>query len=209
MVKVVIIDDHALNRIGLKTILSDDPQLNVVGDYKNFSLVKPLLPTIKPDILIMDINTEEENGLDIVGYSKSLNSSMKIVVMVLNLNERQIVNAIRDDIEGYIHKKAEPKEFLAGLKKVLEGGRYFSSKISTILANHAFGRQKSSTPFLTSKEKEIIRLLMEGYSSKQIAARLDVSPRTIHSHRANILSKFNLNNTTQLVTRIAEQKIVL
>jgi DNA-binding NarL/FixJ family response regulator len=209
MVKIIIVDNHALSRIGIRSVLVTDPRLEVIGDFKSFNLIKPVLPSLSADIAVVDISINEECGFDVPQYLKRVYKEMKVIILTFSKEEMQIVNAVQDDIDGYIHKNSEPEEILLGIHRVMAGHKYFSADISNILVNNAYRRQSKGVPFLTTKEKEIIRLLMDGFSSKQIAARLAVSPRTIHSHRANILSKFNLNNTTQLVTRIAEQKIVL
>ena len=209
MVKVLIVDNHALSRLGLRSILGNDPRFIVSGDYKSFLPVKPLLHEIAPHLVIVDIAVNEECGFDVAQYLKQLDENLKVIILTFHKDDLQIERAVQENIDGYIHKNAEPDEILMGINKVLSGQKYFSAEISHMLVSNAYRRQAKGVPFLTTKEKEIIRLIMDGFSSKQIAARLDVSPRTIHSHRANILSKFNLNNTTQLVTKIAEQKIVL
>ena len=209
MVKVLIVDNHALSRLGLRSILGNDPRFIVSGDYKSFLPVKPLLHEIAPHLVIVDIAVNEECGFDVAQYLKQLDENLKVIILTFHKDDLQIERAVRENIDGYIHKNAEPDEILMGINKVLSGQKYFSAEISHMLVSNAYRRQAKGVPFLTTKEKEIIRLIMDGFSSKQIAARLDVSPRTIHSHRANILSKFNLNNTTQLVTKIAEQKIAL
>jgi DNA-binding NarL/FixJ family response regulator len=117
------------------------------------------------------------------------------------------MNAVESDIDGYIHKDTEPEELILGITKVLNGEKFYSLEISNILISNLQKRNFKGLPFLTTKEKEIIKYLMEGNSSKEIAAMLAVSPRTIDTHRANILSKFNLKNTNELITKIAEQKI--
>jgi DNA-binding NarL/FixJ family response regulator len=209
MVKIIIVDNHALSRIGLKSILGNDGRYEVTGDYKSFNAVKPLLGSLSVDLVIVDLSVNEECGYDVTQYLKRQHGELKVIILTFGKDEIQVITAVQEDVDGYIHKNAEPDEILLGINRVLSGQKFFSAEISNIVVNHAYRRQNKGLPFLTTKEKEIIRLLMEGYSSKQIAAMLDVSPRTIHSHRANILNKFNLNNTTQLVTKIAEQKIVL
>ena len=209
MVRVIIVDNHALSRLGLRSILNNDPKFLISGDYRNFHAVKPLLPDLSPQLAIVDSTVNDECGFDVAQYLKRSGHQLKVIILTFSMDELQIERAVQNDIDGYIYKSAEADEILMGINKVLAGQKYFSAEISHILVNNAYRRQSKGVPFLTTKEKEIIRLLMDGFSSKQIAARLDVSPRTIHSHRANILSKFNLNNTTQLVTKIAEQKIVL
>ena len=209
MARVIIVDNHALCRIGMRTILTSDSRFEVIGDYSNFSSVKQHITSLSPDIAIIDLTVNEQSGINVAQYLKRLPLNLKVVILTHSKEEFHIANAVQDGIDAYIHKEAEPEEILLALSKVSMGQKYYSVEISSILVNSAYRRQNKGMPFLTTKEKEIIRLLMDGYSSKQIAAKLDVSPRTIHSHRANILSKFNLNNTTQLVTKIAEQKILI
>jgi DNA-binding NarL/FixJ family response regulator len=207
MVKVIIVDNNTIYRTGIKTILLNDARFDVIGDFKHFSTARSLLSTLRPQLFVIDLTINEEAGYDVAQFLKKSNPNCKVAIVTQSKEEFHIVNAVQEGIDAYIHKDSEPDELLLGLSRIVGGQKYYSVEISTILVNSAYRRQSKGVPFLTTKEKEIIRLLMDGFSSKQIAARLDVSPRTIHSHRANILGKFNLNNTTQLVTKIAEQKI--
>lgn len=209
MVRILIIDNHTLYRIGLKTILSHDPRFEIVGDYRSFSAAREAVSKSQSALTILDLSVNEECGYDVPAFIKRNYPNTKVIILSHSKEESHIRNAAEVGVDAFIHKEAEPEEILLGITKVSSGQKYYSVEISEILVNSTYRRQNHSMPFLTTKEKEIIRLLMEGYSSKQIAARLDVSPRTIHSHRANILGKFNLNNTTQLITKIAEQKIVI
>ena len=209
MVNIILVDNHALSLIGLKTVLANDPRINIAGEFRSFHQARPQLPVISPSLAIIDITVNEECGYDVPHYLKQRNRDMKVIVLTFLKDELHISSALKTDVEGYIAKDAEPEEILLGVNKVISGQRYYSSEISNIIVTSAYRREGRGIPFLTTKEKEIIRLLMDGYSSKQIAARLDVSPRTIHSHRANILAKFKLNNTAQLVSKIAELKIVM
>jgi DNA-binding NarL/FixJ family response regulator len=207
MVKVIIVDNNTIYRTGIKTILLNDPRFDVIADFKHFSTARSLLTTLRPQLFVIDLTINEEAGYDVPQFLKKSNPNCKVAIVTQSKEEFHIVNAVQEGIDAYILKDSEPDEMLLGLSRIVGGQKYYSVEISTILVNSAYRRQSKGVPFLTTKEKEIIRLLMEGFSSKQIAAKLEVSPRTIHSHRANILGKFNLNNTTQLVTKIAEQKI--
>lgn len=208
MLRILIVDNHSLSRIGLRSVLAH-LAFEIVGDFGSFTTVRPILQTLSPQMVILDTSVSEECGYDVLRYLRDWNPTVKIVILTFRKDELQVLNALQENIDGYITKSAEPDEIVRGISKVVSGQKYYSAEISNIIVDNAYRRQTRGVPFLTTKEKEIIRLLMDGYSSKQIAARLAVSPRTIHSHRANILSKFNLNNTTQLVTRIAEHKIVI
>ncbi len=209
MVRIIIVDNHTLYRIGLKTILSHDPRFEIIGDYGSFTVARDSMSRSAVNLVVADLSVNEECGYDVPAFIKKSYRDVKVVILSHSKEESHIRSAAEEGIDAFIHKDAEPGEILLGLTKVIAGQKYYSVEISEILVNSTYRRQNQSIPFLTTKEKEIIRLLMEGYSSKQIAGKLAVSPRTIHSHRANILGKFNLHNTTQLITRIAEQKIVI
>lgn len=207
MINVAIIDDHALFRIGLVGILKKDPKINVVGEYSSFSMVKPLIPTWNIDIALVDISLGKESGLEVAKYIKSSNPRIKVVILSGHREEFYLVNAIEVGVDGYIHKDIDENELLVGIHKVSKGDKFYSMEISNLLINNIYNKPQRGLPFLTNKEKQVIKYLMDGYSSKEIAAMLDVSPRTIETHRANVLSKFGLKNTTELIRKVVEQKI--
>lgn len=207
MTRIVLLDDHALFRLGLVAILQKDETFEIVGEYKAFSMIKPLIPTLPADIIFVDISLGEESGLDVAKYIKNVNPKLKVIILSTHKEEFYVINALEADVDGYIHKDIDPDELINGIYKVLKGEKFFSLEISSLLINNIYNRPKSGLPYLTSKEKEVVKYLMDGLSSKEIADKLDVSPRTIETHRANALNKFNLKNTTELVKKIIEQKI--
>ncbi len=207
MTNIAIIDDHELFRIGIIAILKKDPVLNIVGEYASFDAVKPLIPSWNVDIALVDISLGKVSGLDVVKYIKSSNTHTKIIILSGHREEFYLVNAIEAGVDGYIHKDIDENELLTGIHKVIKGDKFYSMEISNILINNIYNKPQRGLPFLTNKEKQVIKYLMDGYSSKEIAAMLDVSPRTIETHRANVLSKFGLKNTTELIKKVVEQKI--
>jgi len=208
MFRIVLIDDHALFRIGLAAILKKDDQFSIVGEYSGFAMVKHIIPTWDVDIALVDISLGKDSGLEVAKYIKSFNSKTKVIILSGHREEFYLVNAIEAGVDGYIHKDIEPNELLTGIRKVIKGDKFYSSEISNILVNRIYSNKRhEGLPFLTDREKEIINYLMEGHSSKGIAALLNVSPRTVETHRANVLSKFGLKNTTELIKKIVEQKI--
>lgn len=207
MVKIAVVDDHTLFRIGLLTLLKEEPRFEVTGVYRSFNTIKPLIPDLDANLVVVDIALNKQTGFDIAAYIKEYNPGLKVVILTLLKEDLHIMSAVEADIDGYIHKDTEPEEVILGINKVLNGEKFYSQEISNLLISNLQKRNFRGLPFLTSKEKEIIKYLMEGNSSKEIAAMLAVSPRTIDTHRANILSKFNLKNTNELITKIAEQKI--
>lgn len=204
--RIVLLDDHALFRVGLIAILRNEPTFEVSGEYRNFSQIKPLIPNLQAELVLVDITLEDESGLDVAKYIKNVNPSLKVIILSSHKEEFYVINALEAGVDGYVHKDTEPAELIRGIRKVLRGEKFYSLEISSLLINNIYNKPKG-LPFLTNKEREVIRYLLEGFSSKEIADKLDVSPRTIETHRANILNKFNLKNTTELIKKIVEQKI--
>jgi two-component system nitrate/nitrite response regulator NarL len=207
MARIIILDDHTLFRVGLSEILKNEG-FAVVGEYSNFSQLKPLIPTLAADLIFVDISLEDESGLDVSKYIKHVNPKLKVIILSSHKEEFYVINALETGVDGYIHKNVEPAELVKGVYKVLKGESFYSLEISGLLISSAYNRPRH-LPFLTTKEKEVIRYVLEGYSNKEIADKMDISPRTIETHRANVLNKFNLKNTTELIKKILEHKIQL
>lgn len=207
MPKIVILDDHTLFRIGVIAILKDESTFEVVSEHQNFDSLRPLVPSLTNHVLLVDISLPKESGLEVVKYIKNVNSNLKVIILSSHKEEFYLVNALDAGADGYIHKDAEPEELIRGIKKVVNGEKFYSLEISSLLINSMYNRPQKGMLYLTNKEKQVIQYLQDGYSSKEIADQLDVSPRTIETHRANILNKFGLKNTTELIKKIVEQKI--
>lgn len=207
MARIIVIDDHALFRAGLVAILKKESDFQIVGEYVNFAQVRALIPTLDSEIILLDISLGKESGLDVANYIKHVNPAIHVVVLSTHKEEFYLINALEAGVDGYVHKDVEPEELIAGLRKIAQGQKFYSMEISSLLINNIYNKPYRGLPFLTRKEKQVIKYLMDGLSSKQIADTLDVSPRTIETHRANVLNKFALKNTTELVKKIIEQKI--
>lgn len=208
MVKIVVLDDHSLFRMGLIAILEQVKDFEVTGEHKSFTSLKPLIPGLNADVVLVDISLGSESGLDIARYIKNVNDRLRVIILSSHKEEFYVVNALEAGIDGYIHKDAQPEELISGIRRVvLDNEKYYSAEISHLLINNIYNRTHKGLPFLTNKEKIVVNYLMEGLSSKEIADKLDVSPRTVDTHRGNVLNKFGLKNTAELITKIAEQKI--
>jgi two-component system nitrate/nitrite response regulator NarL len=209
MARIVVIDHHSVYRMGLVSLLGADPRFEIVGEFRSFNAIEPVVGTLNAHIALVDIALNKDSGLDIVNFIKTRNPAIRVIALTALKDEFNIISAVEAGVDGYIHKDAEPEDLIHGILKVMDGEKFYSLEISNLLVGNLYKRNFRGLPFLTSKEKQIIKLLMDGYSSKQIAAQLAVSPRTIDTHRANILGKFNLKNTSELIARITEQKIAL
>jgi two-component system nitrate/nitrite response regulator NarL len=207
MARIVILDDHTLFRLGFCQVLKNEG-FQVVGEYSNFSQLKPLIPTLSADLVFVDISLEDESGLDVAKYIKHVNPKLKVIILSSHKEEFYVINALDAGVNGYMHKTADSVDLVKGITVVLKGGTFYSQEISELLIQSAYGRSRNA-PFMTPKEKEVVRYVIEGYSNKEIADKMNISPRTIETHRANVLNKFNLKNTTELIKKILEHKIDL
>lgn len=207
MINIAIIDDHALFRIGLIAILKKDPKINIVEEYSSFNMARHLIPSWNIDIAFVDISLGKESGLEVAKFIKSTNHRTRVAILSGHKEEFYLINAMEAGVDGYIHKDIDESELLTGIAKIHRGEKFYSIEISNLLINNIYNKPQRGLPFLTNKEKQVVKYLMDGYSSKEIAAKLDISPRTIETHRANVLSKFDLRNTTELIKKIVEQKI--
>jgi DNA-binding NarL/FixJ family response regulator len=207
MINVAVIDDHALFRIGLTGILRKDSRIRNIYEYAGFKAVEPLVGSWDVDIAFVDISLGKESGLEAARFIKETNPRTKVVILSGHKEEFYLVNAMEAGVDGYMHKDIDEHELLMGIGKVIAGDKFFSTEISNLIISNMYSRPQKGVPFLTNKEKQVVKYLMDGYSSKEIAAELNVSPRTVETHRANVLSKFELRSTTELVRRIIEQGI--
>lgn len=207
MINVAIIDDHALFRTGLMGILKKDSRIRTITEYSSFKAAQPHVASWDVDLAFLDISLGKESGLEAARSIKSLNPKTKVVILSGHKEEFYLINAMDAGVDGYMHKDIDENELLMGIGKVIGGDKFFSTEISSLIINNIYSTARNGIPFLTNKEKQVVKFLMDGFSSKEIAARLNVSPRTIETHRANVLSKFHLRSTTELVRKIMEQGI--
>ncbi|AYB32063.1 response regulator transcription factor [Chryseolinea soli] len=207
MVKIVIIDDHTLFRMGLIALFEKESGLEIAGEFSSYGDVHPNISKLDAHLILLDVSLQDESGIEVAKCIKKNRPSMKIIFLSSHKEEFYLINAVEANVDGYIHKAAHLRELVLGIKKVIQGEKFYSQEISNLLVDSFNKKTCRGLPFLTYREKEIVNYLMEGYSSKEIASTLGISPRTIDSHRANVLEKFGLKNTTELVSKISKQKI--
>src|SRR5687768_3968048 len=174
MTRFVILDDHTLFRIGFCQVLKNEG-FEVVGEYSNFSQLKPLIPSLPAELIFIDISLEDESGLDVAKYIKQVNPKLKVIILSSHKEEFYVINALESGVNGYIHKTVDAVELIKGINKILKGGTFYSLEISGLLIESAY-RPARNGPFLTPKEREVIHYVIEGYSNKEIADKMNISP---------------------------------
>lgn len=201
---VVLLDDHKLFRIGLRELIHRSKSHRVIAE---FSSGEEMLQTFdgNADLVLADISLEDQNGIAVVSQLRKKFPSLKTAMLSMHKEPHIIREAINTGIVGYFNKDVDLEELIFGLRKIEEGGRYFSSQITEVLLNSEGTAPAYS---LTAREKQILQLMVDGFSSDEIASRMSLSKRTIDTHRSNLLAKFNLKNTAQLVRYIVDKKLL-
>jgi len=211
--KVVIAEDHTILREGLKALLASDPDLQVVGEAGDGQEAILIARALKPDLLLLDLSMPRMNGIDAIRDIKQQSPETKILILTVHKAEEYILASLDAGADGYILKDATRIELLLAIKSVLGGKRYLSPEISEkiitgYLEAKRTNRERSAGDVLTTREREIIKLIAEGYKNKAIADYLCVSLKTIQKHRENLMKKLNLHSSSALTAYAMERGIV-
>ena len=209
--RIVLVDDHVMFRQGLKRILEGRSDLEVVGEVDCGLELLKLLEKLVPDLIMLDISMPNLRGLEAIHEIKVNHPNVKILVLTMHKDKEYLYQAVTAGAEGYLLKEDADSELFSAIDRVRQGKIYVSPKLSEELTTGWIkmtrGDDKSSfEPVrLTTREREVLKLIAEGKSSKEIGDLLFISARTVEHHRANIMEKLNLKNTADLV-KYAVQK---
>lgn len=207
--KIYLLDAQSILRDGLKAILTTNPRFKVVGEESNPEVFLKLLPKLEIDLLVLEISFPGVSGLDLIKKIRDLKPLVKIVILSMHDNPEYIFKSLKLGVNAYLPKKIHREEFIDALKQVLENGNYFpdmhynhNSPILTIPVDPKI------SDLLTVREVEILKFMSKGMSSKQIAERLSVSPRTVETHRVNIMKKMSTSNGAETVALAIKLKLI-
>ncbi|HEX3073864.1 MAG TPA: response regulator transcription factor [Ignavibacteriales bacterium] len=204
-IRILIADDHAILRDGLKMALKTDPAMEVIGEAENGEIAVMLEQELRPDIIVMDVDMPKMNGIEAVRAIKKSNPGAKVLMLTMHDKESYIVDSISAGAAGYIYKMADMDEFINAVKTVACGKEYFNEKVSqSIMSNYIKSVQKKEEDgerhfALTNREIEIVKLIAAGFTSQEIAEKLFISYFTVGKHRKNIMTKLEHKNTAELV----------
>jgi two-component system response regulator DegU len=215
-INVVLADDHILVRNGIKAMLESEPDIKVVGEAGNGAEALESAKALKPDILVLDIRMPEMTGLEAAAKLKSYSPATKAVILSMHDSEDYVLQALDSGAYGYLLKDTDKNEFIKALKQIHGGTKYFSGAVSNVLANQLLNSKPVSrlrSPVedvykLTKKEKEILRMVIDGKQNKDIADSFSKSVRTIETHRFNIMKKLGVNNGVDMVNKAVKENLV-
>lgn len=203
MYKIVLAEDHVLVREGIKKIIEAFPGLQVVGEVGDGPELMKLLKKLEVDMVILDISMPSLPGIEATREIKQEYPTVKVLILTMHRKKEYLHNAMDAGVDGYLLKEDAPKELLNAIEKIRQGMLYVSPLLASDLANLYVKsqRQEEAEPVepLTPREIEIIKMIAEGKSSKEMAEILFLSFRTIQNHRAKIMKKLNLKKNTDLV----------
>ena len=218
--RIVLADDHSLVRDGIRALLEEDKNYEVIGEVSNGKEAVEMVLEKHPDLLIIDIRMPEMNGIEAVEELKKHNATTKCIILSMHDSEEYILKSVSAGASGYLLKDTGKTEFLKAISTVEQGGKYFSGDISNVLVNNLLGQSqvhKENKPSsknannsfgITNKELQILELVLSGLTNKQISEKLQKSKRTIETHRFNLMRKLEVNNLMDLAKKAQEYNLV-
>lgn len=212
MTTIVLADDHPIIRSGLRTMLEAEPGLSVVAEAEDGQAALLAVEKHVPDVLVVDISMPGLNGIDVAQRVHKEYPQVKVIILSMHSNESYVLKALRSGVSGYVLKAASTDDLVTAVHKVTAGEMFFSAAISQRAIDLYVEKARASNlePYdtLTSREREVLQLSAEGLTNNEIAARLCLSSRTVEMHRANLMSKLNLRNQTDLIRFAIQQGIL-
>ena len=210
-IKIAIVDDHDIIRAGIKSVLAKHSQYEVCAEAANGEDAVKAAQDFVPDIMLLDISMPKLSGLDIINRIKRASPRTKIIIISVHKLGAYILKALRRGVNGYINKENVAEELIPALTRVSSGSSYLGAEISNYMTEIMQGAKKeevSKSKILNEREQDILRLVVEGKTAKEIAETLFLSYRTVENYKNSILKKLNLHRTSDLIKYSLENKLL-
>ena len=208
MIRLIIADDHPVIRDGIKTILSREKDVVLVATVENGAELMEVLKTKEADIILMDVNMPEMNGIEATKKVKKKYPEMKVLSFSQYDEKRFVKQLLKCGVNGYLLKNAAASELINAIKIVSGGGIYLSEELPNVFDPKPKNRSNYFFPELSPREKDVLKEICEGKNTQEIADTLIISPNTVETHRAHLLLKVGVKNTAGLVKWAVENEIV-
>jgi two-component system, NarL family, response regulator NreC len=212
-IRILLADDHGIVRQGLRFLLERQPGMEVAGEASDGREAVQMAETVRPDVVIMDIAMPLLNGIEATAQMLKRDPRIGVIILSMHSDEDYLVSALNAGAKGYLLKESAEVDLVKAIQSVARGTPFFSPEVAqTMMEDHVrFLRQRNledSYELLTEREKEVIHLLAEGKSNKEVATILNVSVYTVETHRMHLMQKLNLHNTAEIVLYAVRKKII-
>jgi two-component system response regulator NreC len=211
MIDILIADDHAIVRTGLRALLTSEPGLQLVGEATGGYEAIELVGKTRPDILILDLSMPDLDGIAVTRQLKPQYPDLRILILTVHEDEAMLREAIRAGASGYIVKHAAEAELIAAIKTIRRGDLYVDPAMLRVLLVESpkpRTEQPASPDPLTPRETDVLKLIVQGYTNRQVGEELGISVRTVEGHRANLLEKLGLRTRVELVRYARERGLI-
>ncbi len=193
-IRVALVDDHSLVRDGIRALLSVMTQLEVVGEAENGADAIEMVGRCQPDLLLVDISLRDINGLELTRVLRGQYPALKVLVLSMYDNYEYVSESVRSGASGYVLKNAPSREIIAAIEAIASGGTFYSAEIAQRLI-----ADKTTDNELTPRESQVLSKMAQGLNNKEMARELDISVRTVETHRLSIRRKLNIDKPAALV----------
>jgi DNA-binding NarL/FixJ family response regulator len=212
--RVLLADDHGIVRRGLRSLLESDPAITVVAEAADGLEALRLCEELRPDLLILDVGMPKLNGIDVAARAQKLERAPKTVILSMHADESYIIRALAAGARAYLLKDATDEDLLPAVRAVAAGKPFFSPAVTAVLVEDYLRQLQArgltdSYHLLTDREKQVLQLLAEGRSNKEVATLLELSLSTVETHRGNLMQKLNLHNTAEIVLYAVRKGIIV
>jgi len=212
-IRLLLVDDHAVIRSGLKMLLGSQKEMEIVGEAGSAAEALTETERVQPDVILMDIGLPDKTGIEATREIKSKFPKVNIVALTIHEDEEYFFQMLDAGASGYVPKRAAPEELITAIKAAANGEVYLYPSLAKLLVRDFFSTehmadQKINLDGLTEREREVLTHLAEGESNDQIAALLVISPKTVERHRENIMRKLNLHSRSELVRYAIRKGII-
>ena len=209
-ITLLLADDHLIIRDGIKLMLKRNPEFHIVEEASNGNEVIAYLNANpnKVDVVLMDINMPEMNGIDATQYITDNIEGVKILALTMHAEETYITSMLKAGALGYILKESGTNELMSAIRAVASGQKYYSNEVSVTMINALMNDEKPKSSVLSNRENEVLGHIAMGSTNKEVGEMLFISGRTVETHRRNILDKLDLRNTAELIRYAIENKLI-
>ena len=209
MIRVLVADDHAVVRRGLRQILSETSDIHVQAEASTAAEVLELVRTQRFDVVVLDVNLRAGNGIELIGDVRKERPNLPVLILTVYPEEQYAVRAIKAGAAGFLTKESAPEKLIEAVRKVSAGGRWVSAELAETLASMLAG-ERSGPPheLLSDREFEVFRMLASGKTVSQLAQELSLSVKTVSTHRTRILRKMNMKTNAELTHYAMKNRLV-